>query len=129
MEGCVMEYTAQEQAEHLKQWIEALRSGKYEQGMHKLRIGDRYCCLGVACDISGLGKWEMANIAIPQDMYVNTPHQYRVGDKMKLATLPIPVKDWIGIWDENAFELLVDANDKGVSFNQIADIIESNNFE
>src|SRR5882762_6484724 len=33
-------------------WSEALRSGKYRQGTHRLRnADDTYCCLGVACDL------------------------------------------------------------------------------
>lgn len=40
-----------------RQLVDALRSGKYEQTTGKLRQGDSFCCLGVACDISELGKW------------------------------------------------------------------------
>lgn len=37
----------------LKEWVAALKSGKYIQGKGYLRSGDnKYCCLGVACDIS-----------------------------------------------------------------------------
>lgn len=32
-----------------KEWIAALRSGKYEQGKEYLCKGGQYCCLGVAC--------------------------------------------------------------------------------
>src|SRR5271166_2256567 len=39
-----------------KKWLRALRSGKYKQGQLALRVGSRYCCLGVLCDISG-AKW------------------------------------------------------------------------
>lgn len=41
----------------IRKWVKALRSGKYIQGTGRLRVGDSYCCLGVACDISGLGEW------------------------------------------------------------------------
>ena len=34
-----------------KKWVVALRSGKYEQGKEALRNGDKYCCLGVLCEI------------------------------------------------------------------------------
>lgn len=38
-----------------KRWVKALRSGKYKQGKNYLRRqtpeGDRYCCLGVLCEI------------------------------------------------------------------------------
>ena len=39
-------------------WIKALRSGKYKQARSALRnkkVG--YCCLGVLCEISKLGKF------------------------------------------------------------------------
>lgn len=34
-----------------KKWIEALRSGKYKQGKTLLRSANKFCCLGVLCDI------------------------------------------------------------------------------
>src|SRR5574338_724199 len=40
------------QAAIVKEWIDALRSGKYQQGTRKLRgINNDYCCLGVLCDM------------------------------------------------------------------------------
>jgi len=39
----------------LKQrWIEALRSGKYKQCTGRLRIGDRFCALGVLYHVAGV---------------------------------------------------------------------------
>jgi hypothetical protein len=35
-----------------KAWVEALRSGKYEQGKHSLKKDNCYCCLGVLCEIN-----------------------------------------------------------------------------
>lgn len=35
-------------------WLEALESGKYEQGRHLLKKGQSYCCLGVLCELDGL---------------------------------------------------------------------------
>lgn len=34
-----------------KLWVEALRSGEYEQTNGALRYEDKFCCLGVACDL------------------------------------------------------------------------------
>ena len=34
-------------------WVEALRSGEYEQGRGALLRDGRYCCLGVLCVVSG----------------------------------------------------------------------------
>lgn len=33
-------------------WIKALRSREYEQGFGKLKNGNKYCCLGVLCEIA-----------------------------------------------------------------------------
>lgn len=38
---------------------EALRSGKYMQGKNLLNSNDFLCCLGVACEISGIDEWEV----------------------------------------------------------------------
>lgn len=39
-------------AEIKRKWVKALRSGKYERGMHHLHNHGRYCCLGVLCKIT-----------------------------------------------------------------------------
>ena len=44
----------------LEEWINALKSGEYTQGVGQLRKDDKYCCLGVYCDLQakkGLGEW------------------------------------------------------------------------
>lgn len=38
-------------------WLEALRSGRYQQTRGQLRSSSGYCCLGVLCDISHKGTW------------------------------------------------------------------------
>ena len=40
------------QSDLKQKWIEALRSGKYEQGQMFLNRSNTYCCLGVLCEIS-----------------------------------------------------------------------------
>lgn len=37
-------------------WLEALRSGKYQQTRKVLRDSNGYCCLGVLCDVMGV-EW------------------------------------------------------------------------
>lgn len=108
-------WTADEQREHRKIWVAALRSGKYQQAQGALRAGDGFCCLGVACDISGLGDWAHRNGRLA----------YLGNDKL----LPLEVRDWLGLrgvmggYGEN---FLTDLNDdEGVSFPHIADLIES----
>lgn len=35
-------------------WVEALRSGKYEQGSSYLECDNKFCCLGVLCKVMGV---------------------------------------------------------------------------
>lgn len=35
-------------------WVKALRSGEYKQGIGKLRERDEFCCLGVLCQVAGI---------------------------------------------------------------------------
>lgn len=39
-----------------KQWIEALKSGKYKQTRKVLGNTEGHCCLGVACEVAGYEK-------------------------------------------------------------------------
>jgi hypothetical protein len=36
-------------------WVKALRSGKYKQGTGHLKRRSGYCCLGVLCELRGVG--------------------------------------------------------------------------
>lgn len=106
--------------------VKALRSGKYKQCEHQLHNPDdnSYCCLGVACKISRLGKFE-GNV-----FFVKT-------DRDKATTvLPTKVRQWLG-WNSNQGTAYVDTdvrnqnlwlsqlNDQGFTFDQIADFIEA----
>ena len=107
--------------------VEALRSGKYVQAMDSLRSvdGKRYCCLGVACDLyreHGLVDWHLES------------NSWRfLGEK---HVLPERVRRWLGfkhsgVGLKNTIEVngrdldsLMDMNDAGRSFAEIADFIE-----
>lgn len=41
-------------AELKKEWVNALRSGKYEQGRGCMYRDGKYCCLGVLAEVIGL---------------------------------------------------------------------------
>lgn len=76
-----------------QKWIEALTSGKYEQGRGNLRTGDKYCCLGVLCDLYTKekgGEWSEGRDDIP---YEDT--QFSIGNE--LTFLPGAVKHWAGL--------------------------------
>ena len=94
-----------------------------------------YCCLGVACNISGLGEFvpihnlpnllSVFNFVIKEEssQYAVVPEEY--------ATLPEEVRNWLGLrsrsgWNINdEMKSLTKLNDKGIPFTTIADIIES----
>ena len=116
-----MSYTSEEQAANRAALVEALRSGKYKQGKEQLRPSeDEYCCLGVACDISGLGNW---NANLSERRYIIEAVQWST------FTLPPLVQDWLGfdsaLGDMNENDTLSAMNDAGSTFNEIADIIEA----
>jgi len=37
-----------------EKWLIALRSGEYQQVKENLYLCDKYCCLGVACNVMGV---------------------------------------------------------------------------
>ena len=123
-------YTPAQQKANRLEWIEALRSGQYEQGSGNLKqirssAKELYCCLGVLCDVSNLKEWfatgDMANT-------------FKYGDvDLEEGLVPPEVRDWAGLteyavdWDSVHFEesLAAKNDDKGWSFEQIADWLES----
>ena len=48
-----------------EQWLDALESGNYKQARQRLRVGDSYCCLGVASDLYPEGKWHASTTVSP----------------------------------------------------------------
>ncbi len=106
--------------ENAKQWIAALRSGDYEQGKHALRIDNTFCCLGVACDLYQK-KIGTLQTSISKAMYF-----YNCGHLL----MPRQVMDWLGLKNSRGSyaygkQCLSGKNDKGTTFPEIADIIES----
>lgn len=100
--------------EEVKQvWLEALESGRYEQGQAELRQRNRYCCLGVLCDIAkehGIGDWADDNAF--QCSLDDSDYSY----------LPDAVETWAGLDRSYQIELSV-RNDAGQSFMKIADVV------
>lgn len=100
--------------ELLRKWVEALESGKYRQGRSGLRADDQYCCLGVVCDLSGMGRWEPS--ATPRLLAYATARDRRGG------YLPNDVREFLALQGEVT---LAEANDVGESFVQIAQRIRA----
>lgn len=110
-----------------KQWLEALRSGKYIQGKGELRSMDnRFCCLGVLCDLhSKEFKIEWKPPA------TNDSVGYRYGGSAGVQ--PPDVTQWAMMGAEDAVpRVIIDGlnrrldghNDDGYTFEEIANAIE-----
>lgn len=98
-------------------WIDALRSGKYNQGMHNLNYKDNYCCLGVLCEVY------LKNCPNPKiNKTVGSLGISIYGSYSSL--LPFEVKKWANLQDQIYFTYLNDTLNK--SFSEIADYIEEN---
>jgi hypothetical protein len=124
-------------------WLRRLRSGRYKQGFGYLCLTDpdpkrpdAFCCLGVLCDIAvEKGVIDPPEITFDKDGEPETV--YYDGDN---TLLPPSVTEWAGVADACPRIYLDDAdikkyrtghrpdlaqlNDDGLSFEQIADIIE-----
>ena len=118
-----------------KKWVEALRSGRFKQGKRALTTvigGEEYdCCLGVACKVaieSGLDL-KISGRTMPTLL---DGQLARIYDVSSYGVLPEKVREWLGLmWSDGAYGTdagehhLTEDNDSGKTFEQIADIIES----
>lgn len=115
-----------------EKWVRALRSGEYEQTGGALAKptdlgGINYCCLGVLCELAvaeGVVTRHMTN-PISRMAYIN------YGNRRETQELPDEVIEWAGligrdpsIQDGDEPSSLAFANDGGMNFDQIADLIE-----
>ncbi len=99
-----------------ERWIEALNSGEYKQGKKGLRLANgSYCCLGVLCDISGLGEWDEGT----------SYWDYTVPGVGASAGMPHHnVLRVLGL-DGEVAAILANSNDNGSTFAEIAAEIEA----
>ena len=110
-----------------ERWIKELRSGDYEQGMgalHRVRGGQNvFCCLGVLSHLAWLG-------GVVEREFNPTTGCYRYGtdDYTSSGVLVDAVRDWSGVDNEfgwyGAGGSLTSDNDEGLTFEQIANVIE-----
>lgn len=101
-------------------WVQALRSGEYKQIKGELQNEGGHCCLGVLCDV-----WAKETGG---SGYVTSPINGEFVGGV-LDTQPNSIKNWVGLstdaGDSAYGNSLAELNDEGVSFLELADIIES----
>ncbi len=101
-----------------QRWLEGLRSGKYTQGRQALRSSDdKYCVLGVLCDISSEGEWE-ERPERPGNYY------YHIGKSYANGSLPFELQLKAKLSTHFAWVLIHMNDSEGVDFAKIADYIE-----
>ncbi len=99
-----------------EQLVAALRSGKYVQGRHGLRVQNTYCCLGVLCDLYSYVRWERP------DAYDDDKTWYYL-DNMNIP--PDIVKEWAGLTVEEVDVLVAMNDNRKNTFDEIAAYLES----
>jgi hypothetical protein len=107
--------------DNAKKWVAALRSGKYKQTRHVLCDRNGHCCLGVACEVA-------IENGVPLTRE-STEFGRVLFNVYALSLLPYQVRDWLGLRNAGGTygdgSLLHDNDSRGLTFEQIADIIES----
>lgn len=103
----------------VREWVAALRSGKYEQTKGHLHTPEGFCCLGVACDISpDLGGWAREGDADYYPYEIAGVSEFLPDEAVELYRLTTD-----GGARENE-DSLAGLNDRGDTFAEIADVIE-----
>ena len=110
-------------------WLKALRSGDYEQGTDYLNYRheggtNAFCCLGVACDISGV-KWKKVKNSngLEAPSGNNGLPGYTDLPKGIFEVLNQPYKGGLEFpkWSDPTYmDAVAKMNDRGDSFNKIA---------
>lgn len=119
--------------ERMKLWIDALRSGGYDQGHGQLRCNGSWCCLGVAIDVAMQHGVDVPVETIPDreaHLLAEETRGYLYDGQS--GHLPVQVRDWYGLNERNPmmgfdelFTSATSANDcAGKTFEEIADALE-----
>ena len=108
-----------------KKWLEALRSGKYKQCNGTLCYDGRYCCLGVAGKVAGMRDSTLQlNDSFDADVKQDGRSWWIGSLKNMKRKIPNILH---GDGDSDVVvSTLIDMNDTGKSFSEIADYIEEN---
>lgn len=131
--------------DNLRALVAALKSDEFTQTSGRLKADTSYCCLGVACELyrraTGKGEWRDDEFVVVSD-----DDETIIDQEEKV--LPPHVRDWLGLQssigsfsDHWYHELITKArgddsskidncltalNDSGLSFKEIATLIEAN---
>ena len=109
--------------EERERWTAALRSGDYQQGKYRLSpVVGYYCCLGVLQFLRDGRKPTQEEHASAHDLWGDALNTIGTAKNWECGDLPNGVA--VILSNSNSYEYLTDLNDKGMSFADIADIID-----
>lgn len=123
-----------------QRWLTALRSGKYKQGIGRLKTRQdagpvRHCCLGVLCDLA-VEAGVVGNTLRLRMINGAEELTWRYGEEGEVNYLPPEVEKWAGLARSTAIfapvigeegtvpTALSSLNDSGTTFEEIANLIE-----
>lgn len=118
--------------EIIDEWINRLRSKKYVQDKHSLNYNnEKYCCLGILCQIALEKKLIDVCLLREDNCYVYNTVGYKDNTAIDIPNefckdLGIHVYGRYNNVKNETFTLISHNDDDGLSFEQIADIIEHN---
>lgn len=100
-----------------RKWSKALESGEYKQGTGQLRKGDKFCALGVLCNLHAQEHPEIATKERVKSRYLGA-----------VTELPLDVMLWAGMISCNGYissgNSVVGMNDGlEMSFKEIAKVV------
>lgn len=99
-----------------EEWLAALKSGEYKKGIGMLRSGDdRYCCLGVLCDLHN--KKQEVNGWVAHKIVDETKYSYHCS----VGYSPLAVQEWS---DLKTMITLTKLNDSSDTFDKVIEYIE-----
>lgn len=123
-------------------WLEALRSGRYQQTRKMLESDGKFCCLGVLCDIALKGgivtrfteddrviyrsskdKYDYSYVCLPSDL-ADWAGLERTNPSAPLAYVPSNNAELVDGTSDGMITLAELNDDGNCTFNQIADLIE-----
>jgi hypothetical protein len=107
-------------------WVNALRSGEYNQTKERLRKGENFCCLGVLCDLHFVEVGELGWLEATSNYDDHYKYHGFSGE------LPDVVLSWSGLERSNPYldyeneaRMISELNDDyDLSFEQLAQLIE-----
>jgi hypothetical protein len=123
----------QELTMNQSKWVEALRSGKYKQGRAALCTEGNFCCLGVAAELFKTEDTVVKTFIVKLDNSLGKATDTRLTSyNGEDSVAPSYVMEALGLRTTcggsggNGVAALTEENDNNVTFEGIADLIESN---